>query len=78
MKNKLLKKLRKKFSKRYSVQTVVCCDGGIFRVFDEGLYLCTSYNREDLRLRLRELYVHFLEDYVAEHKKSKTRLTYWW
>lgn len=54
MKTKLLKKLRRKFSKKYTVQTVVCCDGGIFRIFDEGLYLFSSYSSEDLIRRTAE------------------------
>lgn len=78
MKTKLLKKLRRKFSKKYTVQTVVCCDGSIFRIYDEGLYLFSSYNSEDLNARLRELYYRYLEDYVTERRKRKTRLTYWW
>lgn len=78
MRSKLLKKLRRQFSKRYTVAAALWKDGVSFRIYDEGLYLYTSWNREDLHLRLRELYFRYLEEYVAEHRRSKTRLTYWW
>jgi len=78
MRSKLLKKLRRQFSKRFTVATVYWKDGDGYRIYDEGIYLFTSWNREDLHLRLRELYFHFLEEYVAERRKGRTRLTYWW
>lgn len=78
MKTKLLKKLRKKFFKKVTVETCLWTDGVSFRVYDEGINIFTSWNSDDLHLRLRELYFRYLEEYVAEHRKSKTRLTYWW